>query len=425
MWFSSLPANSILDTADVVIVGAGQAGLALSYRLTHANVDHIILERGRIANSWAEERWDSFCLVTPNWTITLPGAMYDGPDPDGFMPRDEFVAYMRRWAEGFGAPVREGVNVTRISADDEFFCVETDKGAIRAKGVVVATATHQMPRDLGLTEGVPEDIVTLPAPEYRNPNALRPGAVLVLGSGQTGCQIAEEARLAGREVYLSVGSTGRLPRCYRGRDCIEWQLEMGWLDRTPDMLANAAMRFRGDPHLTGAGGGRTLSLHDLHRHGVILLGHTMGVEDGDLRLADDLMRSVQAADQYAADYRAAVDAHIAANALSCPVATEVEMTGEAPDKAPPFAKLDRLGLRASGIRTIIDATGFRFDFSWVDFPVLDAAGYPATDRGVTTVPGLYFMGLNWMYKRKSGIIYGVEEDATHLAECIRGDILGP
>ncbi|MGZ0189513.1 MAG: NAD(P)-binding domain-containing protein, partial [Alphaproteobacteria bacterium] len=265
---------------------------------------------------------------------------------------------------------------------------------------------------------------TLQAPQYRNPSALAPGGVLVLGSGQTGCQIAEEARLAGREVYLSVGRTGRLPRRYRGRDCIEWQLEMGWLDRTPDMLADAAMRFRGDPHLTGAGGGRTLSLHDLHRYGVILLGHTLGVEGGELRLADDLESSVQAADQYAADYRAAVDAYIAVNALPSPAATEAEMTGEAPATAPPFAKLDRLDLWASGIRTIIDATGFRFDFSWVDFPALDAAGYPATDRGATTVPGLYFMGLNWMYKRKSGIIYGVEEDATYLADRIRSDISG-
>ncbi len=400
---------------DVVIIGAGQAGLALSYHLCEAGVDHVILEQGRLGNAWREDRWDSFCLVTPNWTITLPGAGYAGDDPDGFLSGDAFVEHLENWARGFAAPVREHVRARRVARNAERFVVETDQGPLQARQVVIATATYQIPRTPPVLVGLPKDVTVLAAAQYRNPGALAPGAVMVVGSGQTGCQIAEEVNAAGRETYLAVGRSGRLPRRYRGRDCIAWQRDMGLLDRTPDMLDDPSHRFRGDPHLSGGRGGYTLSLHDLRIAGVTLLGRVAGSRGARLDIADDLADALAFADGFAVDFRAAVDQHIATLGLAAPIATAKEMLGEPPSAALNYPVIRELDLRAQGVSTVISATGFAFDFSWIDFPVFDSHGYPITDRGSTRVRGLHFTGLNWMHKRKSGIIYGVAEDAAHLA----------
>ena len=400
---------------DVVIIGAGQAGLALSYHLCGAGVDHVLLEQGRLGNTWREDRWESFCLVTPNWTITLPGANYAGDDPDGFLSGDAFVEHLENWARGFAAPVWEHVRARGVIRDAEHFVVETDLGPLHARQVVIATATYQTSRTLPVLAGLPKGVTVLAADQYHNPGALAPGAVLVVGSGQTGCQIAEEVNAAGRETYLAVGRSGRLPRRYRGLDCIAWQRDMGLLDRTPDMLDDPAHRFRGDPHLSGGRGGYTLSLHDLRIAGVNLLGRVAGSRGARLNIADDLAGCLAFADYFAADFRAFVDQHIAALGLGAPIATPEEMLGEPPNAGLNYPVIRELDLCAQGISTVISATGFAFDFSWVDFPVFDPHGYPITDRGSTRVPGLHFTGLNWMHKRKSGIIYGVAEDAAYLA----------
>jgi putative flavoprotein involved in K+ transport len=401
---------------DVIIIGAGQGGLALSYHLCQAGVDHVILERGRIGNAWREDRWDSFCLVTPNWTLTLPGAEYTGDDPDGFLDRDEFVAYLEDWAQGFAAPVRKGVTVSRITQDGAHYLLETDQGALRARHAVVATATYQTPRRPPWWNATASELHCLNAAEYRNPATLPSGGVLVIGSGQSGCQIADELCTAGRDVVFSIGSSGRLPRRYRGQDCITWQRDMGWLDRTPDMLEHPSLRFRGDPHLTGARGGETLSLHTLAAKGVSLAGRIEMVERGIARFADDAQTALTHADDYATGFRAAVEEQITRAGISAPPPTENEMVGEPPAGGKAMSPITELDLKARDISTIISATGFSFDFSWIEIPVFDEFGYPVTDRGTTAVPGLHFMGLNWMHKRKSGIIYGVAEDAAHLGQ---------
>ena len=240
---------------DAVIVGAGQGGLAVSYFLREFGIGHVVLERSSIASSWRERRWDSFCTVTPNWSIALPGAEYAGGDPDGFLSRDELVRHFERWAESFGAPVRCGVEVRRVRPAEGGFEVETSEGACAARNVVVATGTYQAPNIPAVSARLPRRIQQLAADEYKRPGMLAPGGVMVVGAGQTGCQIAEELHEAGREVWLCVGRAGRLPRRWRGRDCIAWQRDMGYLDRTPDMLDSAEARFRADPHLTGRNGG--------------------------------------------------------------------------------------------------------------------------------------------------------------------------
>ena len=400
-----------------IVIGAGQAGLATSYWLTQRGIAHLILERGRVADAWRHARWDSFCLVTPNWTITLPGAAYSGTEPGGFMPRDAYVTHLEDWARRFAAPVREGVAVHRLSGRPGAFRLETSQGSFEASNVIVATSTYQSPRRPAAARQAPARVEQLNASEYRHPAALRPGAVLVVGSGQTGCQLAEEIHEAGRATYLCVGKAGRLPRRYRGRDCIEWQRDMGYLDRTPQMLEDPAHRFRGDPHLSGKNGGRTLSLHIFHRAGIVLLGGLRGFDGTRALLAPDLHEKLEGADAFARNLMAQMDRYILQAGIVAPPPSAAELEGEpaAGWSVPVIASLD---LEAAGITTIIWATGFDFDFSWIEFPVFDVARYPRTARGVTEIPGLYFMGLNWMHKRKSGIIYGVGEDAAWVVEHI-------
>jgi len=400
---------------DVVIVGAGQGGLATSYYLTRAGIEHIVVERGDIANAWKADKWDSFCLVTPNWTITLPGAEYAGPDPDGFMLRADFIDHMRNWARTFAAPVRCGVEVIRIGRDGSGFRLETSQGAMQARAVVVATATYHKQKPVPLQARMPARLTQLLATRYRNPRTLPDGAVMVVGAGQTGCQIAEEIREAGRDVYLAVGRAGRLPRRYRGQDCLIWQRAMGWLDRTPDFLERPEHRFRGDPHLSGKNGGHTISLHKFRRDGIRLVGRIIDGDGERLAFSDDLAASLSYADSYARDFYAAVDNHIRDNRILAPEPTAAEVDGGPLPTDAPLLPPDSLHLADRNITSVIWCTGFTYDFSWLDFDVLDSMGYPVTERGVTAVPGLYFMGLNWMYRRKSGIIYGVGEDARHVA----------
>ncbi|MCR9135699.1 MAG: NAD(P)-binding domain-containing protein [Alphaproteobacteria bacterium] len=404
---------------NVVIVGAGQGGLSVSYYLTKNAVPHILLDRGGVAHAWKAHRWDSFCLVTPNWSVDLPGLPYSGPDPSGFMPRDEFVAYMQRWADGFGAPVRAGVEVQRIGPHGNRFELLTNNGTITANAVIVATATYQHPRIPKVASGIPSSIHQVHAEDYKSPEQCPEGAVLIVGSGQTGCQLVEDMLRAGRPVYLCVGRTGRLPRRYRGRDCLEWQRDMGLLDRTPDMLESPAERFLGDPHLTGRDGGGTVSLHDYAKRGVHLLGRLEGVDGNTMRFGDNLQDDMRYADEFSDDLMRRIDDHIAAAQINAPPPTDAELAGGPEAAEWSVETVDKLTFSAAGIRTVIWATGFTYDFSWIDYPVTDEMGYPVTQDGATEIDGLYFCGLNWMTKRKSGILYGVKDDAENVARLVQ------
>lgn len=409
----------------VAIIGAGQAGLACSHELTRLRVPHVVLEKGTaVGHAWRAQRWDSFSLVTPNWMTRLPGKRYDGAEPDGFMPRTEFIRWLEDYATSFRAPVRTSVEVTRLSPQQDGFALATPSGVLEAENVVVATATYQSERVPAVASSLPSTIHQVHAGRYRNPESLPEGAVLVVGSAQSGCQIAEEIQLSGRQVYLATGTAGRLPRRYRGGDANLWQDRMGLLDRTPDMLASPSDRFRGDPHLTGTRGGRTLNLHTFARMGMRLLGKFLGAEGATLRFANDLGTNLAFADDYAAKFQASVDQYILRQGLEAPAPDDGNSDFGGPQRAGAPPSPESVDLGKTPIRSVVWATGFRFDFSWIDAPCLDAQGYPATDRGVSPCPGLYFLGLNWLYKRKSGILYGVGDDAEHLAPIIARRVHG-
>ena len=405
----------------VVIVGAGQGGLSVSYFLTRSNVDHVVLDRFGPGAAWRKHRWDSFALVTPNWTIKLPGAEYSEDDPDGFMLRDDFARYMSDWADSFNAPVQGGINVTRISRNarnSSRFELETSIGPMQADIVVVATATYQHPRIPPVSASLPRHIRQLHAADYKNPYQALDGPVMVVGSGQTGFQIVEDFLRAGVEVYFCTGRTGRLPRRYRGRDCLEWQAEMGTLDRTPDMLDGPADRFLGDPHVTGRDGGSTVSYFKVYKRAVRLLGRLTRVKGDVMEFDNSLAENIAYADRFSSELMDSMDAHIARTCQDTSPAAAGEHADGHWDASVPIPETRQISLSETGIRTVIWATGFTYDFSWVEFPVTDSMGYPETENGASSVPGLYFCGLNWMTRRKSGILYGVAEDGQAVAKQI-------
>ena len=396
---------------NVAVIGAGQAGLSTSYFLTQANVDHVVLEAGRAGETWRSRRWDSFRIVTPNWTVNLPGAPYDGPDPDGFIHRDELVAHMEKWAEGFHAPIRRDCEVSSIDADGEGFKLRLPDGDMRARNVVVATGAYQRPHRPANAAQMPDTINQLLAEEYRNPAALDEGAVLIVGSGQTGCQLAEELHGEGRKVFLSCGRAPWAPRRMGGHDLVWWMVQSGWWQRKLSELPSPAGRLMSNPLATGHGGGRDLNLRLLHARGVELLGRYAGVEDGKARFGDDLAELINTGDTLAQAFKKYVDRHSESLGRSSPW-----------DMPAPFAGSSRteLDLAKENVTSVIWTTGFRPDYSWVHFDVCDDMGFPIQTDGRSQVPGLYFMGVHFQRKAQSAVLYGVGEDAEvvagHIAE---------
>lgn len=396
-------------THETLIIGGGQAGLALSHYLTQAGQDHAVLEAAPHAGEAWRQRWDSFTLVTPNWTIRLPGLDDTGDDPDGFLPRADIVAMFERYAQRL--PVRYGVRALSVQQSPQGFRVESEAGAFAARQVVVATGTYQRPKIPAFSQDLPPGVHQLHSGQYRNPSQLADGAVLVIGSGQSGCQIAEELRQNGRQVYLSVGSTGRAPRRYRDRDTFRWLTDCGFFDQTLDQLPSPRARFAGNPQLSGAGGGHSLNLHQLARDGVTLLGRVEGASQGRLFFAPNLADMLAKSDAIEVTLLKMIDAYIDRSGLVAPKETvPILRDGYAVE---PITELD---LAARGIQTVIWAMGYAWDFGWVRFPVLDDDGYPLQTRGVTECPGLYFLGLHWLHTRKSALLLGVGDDAAFLAE---------
>ena len=392
------------EQLDTVIVGAGQAGLATSHELTRAGVPHTVLERGRVGQTW-RGLWDSFCLVAPNWTVQLPGAAYDGDDPDGFMARDEIVEYLERYARGLDAPVREGVDVASLSANGRGFVLETSAGDIAARRVVLSTGAYQRPHRPAGAGALGAGLLQIDAQGYRNPDRLPPGAVLVVGAGQSGCQIAEELQEAGRETYLSCGRAPWLPRRIGGRDLAWWAVETGFMDATASSLPAPAARLAANLLSSGREGGRDLHLRTLHEAGVILLGRFAGAEGMRARFAPDLQESLAWGDQRHADFAKLVQKLVSDRGLR-----PVNLPDPEPLALAPPEQLD-----LSGFGAVIFAGGFRPDYtSWVNFPeAFDEHGFPLhTDGASTAVDGLYFVGVHFLRKRKSALLIGVGEDAT-------------
>jgi putative flavoprotein involved in K+ transport len=398
----------------VIIVGGGQAGLSMSYCLKQRNIDHIIFEKYQIAYSWQEKRWDSFCLVTPNWQCQLPGYPYPGPEPDGFMQRDDILAYIRNYARSFDPPIREGVEVFRIcrGADDRF-AVFTADGDYTADQVVIATGGYHTPRIPRMAERLPDSMQQLHSSAYRNPEQLPAGAVLVVGTGQSGCQIAEDLHLAGRQVHLCVGSAPRSPRRYRGKDVVDWLDQMGYYDMPiNEHPQKESIRHRTNHYVTGRDGGREIDLRRFATEGMQLYGRLKGIQGDRLQFQDDLKINLDSADAVADSIKRTIDQFIADNHL------------EAPEEAPytpvwePTAPVLETDLTAADITSVIWCTGYETDFRWVEVPAFDGKGYPSHDRGVTPVKGLYFLGLPWLYTWGSGRFSGIARDALYLADQI-------
>jgi putative flavoprotein involved in K+ transport len=399
---------------ETIIVGGGQAGLAMSYYLTQQNHEHIVLEQAaQAAQAWRNDRWDSFTFVTPNWTIKMPGAEYAGGEPDGFMERAEIIGYFEDYVTRFQLPVQFNTRVISIEpqANGKGYLVTTDRETYAAQQVVMATVMFQRPKIPKFSGDLPAPILQLHSGAYPNPDALPPGAILVVGSAQSGCQIAEELYQSGRTVYLSVSGAGRVPRRYRGKDIVEWLTLVGFYDRTPDKLPSPKAKFGPNPQVSGKAGGHALNLHQFARDGVILLGRAQEARAGSIGLATDLKENLAKADKFEVELLKMIDGYIEKNRLEAPPDAVAQWRD-----AYAVDEVRELNLEAANIATIIWATGYRFDFGMVRLPIFDEDGFPVQQRGVTSAPGLYFAGLLWLDMMKTGLLMGVGDHAQYLTE---------
>ena len=397
------------EPVEVAIVGAGQAGLATSWYLKQAGVEHVVLEAGRVAETWRSRRWDSFCLVTPNWSVKLPGAAYGGPDPDGFMGRDELVAHFQGWADSFVAPVKERWPVSALEARGEDFALELPSGTLAARNVVVASGGYQRAHRPPNAELIPGRVTQLLAEEFRNEKALPAGAVVVIGGGQTGCQLAEELHQAGRRVFLACGRAPWAPRRMGGHDLVWWIVESGFWNRTLAQLPSPAARLLSNPLAPGHDGGHDLHYRTLHAMGVELVGRYAGADEHRVQFADDLAESMRAGDDLSRIFMKSVRALCEHRGLDVPweVPPPLDIAGRT-----------ELNIDAEGISTVIWTAGFRPDYGWVRIPVFDEMGFPIQQGGHSAVPGLYFMGVHFQRKAQSAVLYGVGEDAEVVANHI-------
>lgn len=414
------------EAVDVLVVGAGHAGLAMSGLLTQAGREHIVVERRtRLGGSW-QDLWDNFRLVTPNWTSSFPGWAYEEADPDGFMTRDEITARAARYAEVVDAPVRLDTDVQQLIPNPGCgFRVATSRGELTARQVVVATGSYHTPRIPPLENRISDRVTQIHSHDYRNEASLPPGGVLVVGSGQTGLQLAEELFAAGRRVYVAVGSAGRIPRRYRGRDIFGWLtdiirhgVEHGVTLPTADQLPDPRRRFAPMPALSGHGGGHDTNLREYAAEGMTLAGRLIGAEGDLLTFADDLAINLKRADSFFDErFRAIIDTYIQRAGIEAPPRAEQPSLGNEPEGP------TELNISREGISTVIWATGYSLDYGWIKAPLLDATGYPRHVRGVaTTVPGLHFLGLLWQHSQASASLVGPALDGPHSAAMLADEI---
>jgi putative flavoprotein involved in K+ transport len=396
----------------VIIVGGGQAGLSISYYLKERGIDHMVFEKNTIGHAWRNQRWDTFCLVTPNWQCRLPGFPYQGTDPDGFMQRDDIVSYIEAYAHSFQPPVREGVAVQQVRQRSRGqFQVKTSMGEFTANQVVIATGGYHRPKIPTFAARFAPTVRQIHSSEYKNPQSLPPGAVLVVGTGQSGCQIAEDLHLAGRQVHLCVGGAPRSPRRYRGKDVVDWLETMGYYDIPIDQHPQkASVRHKTNHYLTGRDGGREIDLRQLALEGMQLYGRLTDIQGTELQFDNTLKQNLDQADAVANSIRQTIDQFIEKHQLTAPPEPPYQPVWE------PETYLLGLDYARANITSVIWAIGYHADFSWIDVPVFNGAGYPSHDRGVTAVDGLYFLGLPWLHTWGSGRFSGISQDAQYLAD---------
>jgi putative flavoprotein involved in K+ transport len=404
----------------VGVVGGGQAGLAVSWHLTRAGVDHVVFEAHTIAHEWADARWDNFTLVTPNWHCRLPGYAYSGDDPDGFMTRDQVTQWLAGYAPTFGPPVREHARVSALTERDGGGFVLTAAGqegeeTWDADSVVIATGGYHVPVVPRWAGAIDPAVAQLESARYKNAGQLPEGAVLVVGSGQSGAQIAEDLHLEGRQVHLAVGNAPRVARFYRGKDVMTWLAEMGLYDTPVQQYPGGlAAREKTNHYVTGRDGGRDIDLRQFATEGMRLYGALDGGRGTHLLFRPTLTRSLDRADSVYNSICGDIDRYLEREGISAPEGRRYEPVW-APESDPVA-----LDIAEAGITSIIWAVGYRHDYHWVKVGVFDGTGHPTHTRGVTAVPGLYFLGLPWLHTWGSGRFHGIARDAEHIVNCIVG-----
>ncbi len=408
----------------VVIVGGGQAGLSMSYYLKQADIDHVVFEKHTAMHVWRDHRWDNFCLVTPNWQCQLPGSEYRGADPHGFMRKDDINDYIAGFKRSVGAPLREGVEVQRVAPlAGGGFVVRSSTGECTADQIVVASGGYHLPIIPRMAERLPADIKQVHSEQYRSASCLPPGAVLVVGSGQSGAQIAEDLHLAGRKVFLAVGNAPRCARFYRGKDVVDWLAEMQYYEMPVSAHPlREGVRDNTNHYVTGRDGGRDIDLRKFATEGMELFGVLCGADGDTVLFKDNLRANLDAADGVYNGINASIDKYIEKNGIDSGKPSVYVPVWEPPEER------NRLNLRDAGVGSIIWCIGFEPDFGWLDAPVFNGRGHPAHVRGVTNQPGLYFLGLPWLYTWGSGRFSGVARDARYLLTCIehqRATTTGP
>jgi len=407
---------------DVVVIGAGQAGLAVSCLLTQQSIQHVILERGKIGESWRSQRWDSFYLNTPNWSNNLPGLEFDPGTPDAFSHRDQIVSYLERYAASFRAPVQENAEVAGLERrSNGKYRISVGDDPIESRVVVIASGSMTRARVPLLAQKLPASIKSFTAGTYKNATQLPDGATVIVGSAQSGCQIAEDLVAAGRRVYLCASRVGRIPRTYRGRDLMAWWRDMGFWDVRVEDLEDPAMQYAALPQVSGTNGGHTVSLQSLARDGVTLLGRLIDIDGYTIKLQPNLIESIDFADAKSSAFKDAIDAFVQREGITASPPEPDPGEPPLPDLSASDL-LDHIDLRAMGISSVIWCTGFDADWAWLKAGSFDHHGQPQHHRGISTMPGLYFIGFPWLSKRKSGTLYGIAEDAERIVNHLQSHL---
>jgi putative flavoprotein involved in K+ transport len=419
---SKSPEGRAIDRTAAVVIGAGHAGLAASHFLSAASIDHVVLERGEVANSWRRERWDSLRLLTPNWQSKLPGLRYEGPDPDGYMAMADVTEFIERFAKVCGAPVRTGTNVTSVRRADDGYRVTTSDGEIGSAAVVIASGACNKPAMPPFADAVPPSVEQLTPFGYREPGQLPDGGVLVVGASATGVQLAAEIQSSGRPVVLAVGEHVRLPRTYRGRDVLWWMAASGIWDQRYDEVEDLTRARRlPSPQLVGTPERTTLDLNALTSMGVELVGRWAAVRDGRALFSGGLRNVFSLADLKMNRLLDTFDEWAATDGRDAEVGPAERFPAT---RVPQSARL-QLDLRRGEIRSVVWATGFRPEYGWLDVPVIDAKGQLRHEGGVADSPGLYALGLPVLRRRKSTFIYGIEDDARAVTGHLAGYLAAP
>ena len=406
------------ESVDTIIVGAGQAGLSVSSYLAKAGRDHLILERGEIAETWRSQRWESFTVNSPNWMNQLPGDDSPLAKPNDFWHLDELIESFTSHAKAKKLPVRSGTTVTGVNPDSRrnTFDIQTESGSFNAQNVVVASGIMQTPRTPAISEELPSRVDQIHTAGYRNSSQLKPGGILIVGSAQSGVQIAEVLFEEGKLVYLCTSKVGRSPRFYRGKDVLYWNIRSGFMDIGPRDLEDPNMEFAPQPQVSGTRGGHAVSLQQLAREGVIMLGGMKGATGDVVTLEDNLRENYDQADAASLALKTRIDEYITKNGIDAPPAEEDPVEDPNPDI---FAShKESIDLTKESINTVIWCTGFTADFRWIKGLELTERGRPAHRDGISTIPGLYFIGFPWLRNRASGLIYGAVRDAEHIASAI-------